>query len=638
MPLRTVRVPEGVEGIFARAEEVVSRFFSERTDDPTRGTIEIYGERYVLVRAASLSVEFFDLVRDLYGPSREGESQEFARNILFDLAHAVGKSDAKNFHTRMGLVDPIARMSAGPVHFSHAGWAFVDIADASRPVPGPDFYLLYDHPYSFESAAWGSAGRKATFPVCIMNAGYSSGWCEESFNLTLVASEVLCRARGDEVCRFIMAPPDKLEAHVESYLDVRAASGVSRASYSVPDFFARKRMEEDLRQRFAEEMREREAAEAKLRQAHKLEAIGRLAGGIAHDFNNLMAIVIARASLLARKLPEGDRMRDELITITEAGERASALTKQLLAFSSAQVLKRDRISFDEAVRELTTLLAPILGEDVELDFTFGAPTSVVLGDRSQLEQVVTNLLVNARDAMPTGGRLCVRTDVILKVDAPRDVDAAARYVRLVVEDTGIGMDETTVARIFDPYFSTKLGQGTGLGLATVYGIVRQSGGHISVTSTVGIGTSFTVVLPECEGDAEVRPRAPRTERPRSRRRARLLLVEDHPEVRAALELTLADGEYDVTVADGPDAALALPDVLLAEIDVLVTDIVMPRMNGQALARALRERNPALHVLFVSGYSPDLALLESLPSARFLAKPFRPSELVHALSALREDED
>ena len=179
--MKTVRVPDGMSELFARAEEVVSRFFSERVDDPTRGTIQIHGERYVLLRAAALSVEFFDLVRSLYGEERREEADEFARAILFDLAHAVGRTDAENFHEQMQLSDPIAKLSAGPVHFAHAGWAFVDILPESRPTADDEFCLIYDHPYSFESDAWVRAGRSSTFPVCIMNAGYSSGWCEASF-------------------------------------------------------------------------------------------------------------------------------------------------------------------------------------------------------------------------------------------------------------------------------------------------------------------------------------------------------------------------------------------------------------------------------------------------------------------------
>jgi predicted hydrocarbon binding protein len=201
-----------MEPIFAIAEEAVSRFFQSRKEDPEHGTIEIFGERYILVRAASLSVEFFALVEQLFGAGRSTEANQFARNILFDLAHALGKSDARNFHRKMNLGDPIAKLSAGPVHFSHTGWAFVDISPESRPSPNDDFYLLFDHPYSFESDAWLRAGKAGQFPVCIMNAGWSSGWCEESFGVQLVSSEVMCRAKGDDVCRFIMAPPHRSKA------------------------------------------------------------------------------------------------------------------------------------------------------------------------------------------------------------------------------------------------------------------------------------------------------------------------------------------------------------------------------------------------------------------------------------------
>src|SRR5260221_6299601 len=171
--VKTVSVPESMRELFAAAEEVVSRFFRDRVDDPGRGTIEIHGERYVLLRGAALSVEFFDLVRSLYGPERRADADEFARTILFDLAHAIGRTDARNFHEQMNLTDPIARLSAGPVHFAHAGWAFVDILPESKPSPDADYCLVYDHPYSFESDAWVRNKRHSDVPVCIMNAGYS---------------------------------------------------------------------------------------------------------------------------------------------------------------------------------------------------------------------------------------------------------------------------------------------------------------------------------------------------------------------------------------------------------------------------------------------------------------------------------
>ena len=245
--LKTVRVPAEIEPIFAAAEEAVSRFFRSRKDDPEHGTIEILGERYILVRAASLSVEFFGLVEQLFGPGRENAADQFARNILFDLAHALGKSDARSFHGKMNLESPLAKLSAGPVIFSHTGWAFVDILPESRPLPNDDYYLIFDHPYSCESDAWLRAGKTRDFPVCIMNAGWSSGWCEQSFGVQVVSVEVMCRAKGDETCRFIMAPPKRIERYARAFDAARAGAPRAGGAYEIPDFFARKRAEEELR-------------------------------------------------------------------------------------------------------------------------------------------------------------------------------------------------------------------------------------------------------------------------------------------------------------------------------------------------------------------------------------------------------
>ncbi len=252
MPLKTVNVPPQVEPIFARAEEVVSEYFGDRTEDPSVGMIKIHKERYVLVRAASLSVEFFALVGRLLGEGKKQEADEFARNLLYDLAHSIGRSDAACFHEAMGLSDPIERLAAGPVLFAYSGWAFVDILPESTPSPDENYYLLYDHPYSFEAESWIEQGAATEFPVCIMNAGYSTGWCEASFGLTLVASEVLCRARGDPHCRFIMAPHERIEEHIARYMQAEPELAPKMRSYHVPDFFARKRLEEELRDSLAE--------------------------------------------------------------------------------------------------------------------------------------------------------------------------------------------------------------------------------------------------------------------------------------------------------------------------------------------------------------------------------------------------
>jgi signal transduction histidine kinase/CheY-like chemotaxis protein/predicted hydrocarbon binding protein len=247
MSLKTVKVPENIEPIFARMEPIVSSFFSSRIFKPEQGTIEIGDERYILVRGAALSVEFFAFVKRLFGAGRETEANEFARNMLFDFAHAIGKSDAESFHAKMHLDDPIARLSAGPIHFAHTGWALVDILPESHPSADKDYYLIYDHPYSFEADAWLRHKRSSDTPVCIMNAGYSSGWCEASFGISLVTVEILCRAAGDHTCRFIMAPPESIAQRVEQYVKHRHDKVSRLLAGNLPDFFNRKLAEERFR-------------------------------------------------------------------------------------------------------------------------------------------------------------------------------------------------------------------------------------------------------------------------------------------------------------------------------------------------------------------------------------------------------
>lgn len=217
--LNTVKVPQQFEAIFQRAQEYVSDYFSIRKQDPSKGSIEIFDQRYILIRAASMSVDFFEIIKEMLKGCGEENAAEMTRNLLFDIAHAVGKMDARSFHQKMGVYDPIEKLSAGPIHFAYTGWAFVDISAESKPTPDKQYYLLYDHPFSFEADAWEKSGKKTSSCVCTMNAGYSSGWCEQSFGIPLVASEIMCKARGDGACRFIMAHPEKIEQYINDYLD-----------------------------------------------------------------------------------------------------------------------------------------------------------------------------------------------------------------------------------------------------------------------------------------------------------------------------------------------------------------------------------------------------------------------------------
>ncbi len=645
MTLKTVRVPEAIAAPFAAVEDLVSRFFRERSDDPQHGTIEIFGERYLLVRAASLSVEFFALVADLYGPGREREADEFSRNILFDLAHALGKSDARNFHAKMGLADPIARLSAGPIHFAHAGWAFVDIDARSHPAPGRDYYLLYDHPYSFEADAWLRAGKKRDFAACLMNAGYSSGWCEESFGVELVATEVTCRAKGDPQCRFIMAHPEDVEQRVREYFAREGGAGPQAAgAVQIPDFFARKRIEEELRrardelearvdERTAElrrsnellrrEIEERQQIEKQLLQTQKLDALGRFAGGIAHDFNNLTAVVAANAELIARRVPAGDPLRAFVDEILAAGRHAAVLTHRLLAFSRAQVITHEVVDVARVVRDLARMLGRVIGEDVTLELAVDDDTGCTHADRGQLEQIVMNLTVNARDAMlPNGGTLSIETKTAM-LDGTHASEAGVppgKYVVLSVADTGSGMSDEVLSHLFDPFFTTKTGgHGTGLGLSTVYGIVKQAGGGIRVESGPARGSRFDVYLPRVAPSRPPAAADPATQRGGNEA---VLLVEDQEPLRRSVSAMLSDLGYRVHEAVDAAEALRILREPGSDINLLITDVIMPRMRGPELAKVALAERPALRVLFVSGFVDDVSTLsvgERRPA--FLAKPF-----------------
>jgi two-component system cell cycle sensor histidine kinase/response regulator CckA len=640
MTIKTARVPAALEDVFARAEEAVAGYFRDRRDDPEHGTIEVFGERYVLVRAASLSVEFFALVRELLGSGRTAEADEFSRNILYDLAHAIGRSDARRLHSRMNLVDPVARLAAGPTHFAHTGWAFVDIDPRSHPVPSDEYLLVFDHPYSFEADAWLEHHERPDFPVCIMGAGYASGWCQESFDVRLVAAEVLCRARGDEACRFVMAPPSRIEARVEEWQEERPPDGARRRSYQIPNFFARKRIEEELRrardelerrvaertadleqanQRLQDEIRVREQVEDELLRSARLEAVGRLAGGIAHDFNNLMGVVIGQASMLEHTVPEGSPLIAVAREIRTTGQQAAQLTQQLLSLSRAQIHNREPVDLSTAVRSTLELLERLLAENIRLRTDLAPNAGVVRIDRGQLTQVVMNLVLNARDAMPDGGALTIRT-----APAGGRADEAASWAVLEVSDTGAGMDERTAARAFEPFFSTKPA-GTGLGLPTVQRIVAGVGGSVALDSAPGVGTTFRVrlrcVVPEASGVEAAEAGVPRG-------RETILVVEDQPSLRAMIARMLEALGYVVRVASDPAAALQDAASGAPPIDLLLSDVVLPQMNGRQLADRLRAGRPGLKVLFISGYPDDDVLRHGVEGGRMelLAKPFTADQL------------
>ena len=247
--LETVRVPPELEPLFAEAQQFVSDYFRTLHADPSHGTITIGGQRYILVRAASMSVEFFATIMHLYSDKGETAARGVARSLLYDLAYAIGAADARAFHRAFDVGDPIAKLSSGPIHFAHTGWASVHILPQSRPAADQSFQLIYDHPYSFEADAWLTTEHVVDFPVCVMSAGYSAGWCTESFGISLVAVEICCRARGDDACRFVMAPPETITDVITTYLEGSPQVAVAPTDYEIPGFFSRKRAEDELRER-----------------------------------------------------------------------------------------------------------------------------------------------------------------------------------------------------------------------------------------------------------------------------------------------------------------------------------------------------------------------------------------------------
>jgi signal transduction histidine kinase len=393
--------------------------------------------------------------------------------------------------------------------------------------------------------------------------------------------------------------------------------------------------QQTLEQRVEDRTAELHRTEDQLRQAQKLEAIARLAGGIAHDFNNLLTIVIGQSDLLLEELPESATGRAELQQIKRAGERAASLTHQLLAFSRQQVLEPKLLDLNEVLRGVEPMIGRLVGEDVDITLDLHSGLGTVRADHGQLEQVVMNLVVNARDALPEGGKLTVETaDVVLDehyCDQHPGV-APGPYVMLAVSDNGLGMDEATQSRIFEPFFTTKdLGKGTGLGLSMVFGIVKQSGGHIWMYSERGQGTTFKLYFPRQEEAPQAPTAAPAPAAPVVAHET-ILLVEDDADVRKVTSLILGRAGYHVLEAASPGEALLIAEQHPVTIHLLLTDVIMPKMNGREVAERVRAMRPQISVVFTSGYTDDVVLHHGVldSGVHFVEKPVTSDRLLQKL--------
>jgi len=371
---------------------------------------------------------------------------------------------------------------------------------------------------------------------------------------------------------------------------------------------------------------EQRQLEEKFRQAQKMEAVGRLSGGVAHDFNNLLGVIIGYAEFLQESLEAENTLRGSVDEILKAGKRAASLTRQLLAFSRQQVLDPKVIDLNAVVSDMDKMLRRLIGEDIDLSTVLGADLGRIKADQGQLEQVLMNLVVNARDAMPQGGKLLIHTENMIMDQAfirryPYPVQPGP-YVCLTVSDTGIGMDAETKARAFEPFFTTKeKGKGTGLGLSMVYGVVKQSGGYIDIESSPGVGTTFKIYLPRVEEAAKTehssKPAASFTGN------ETILVAEDEASLRSLTRATLEQCGYRVLEAKDGVEALEVSDGHEGAIDLLLTDMVMPGMGGRALAQELTRRRPEIRVAYMSGYTGQSVGSQGPvdPGSVFLMKPF-----------------
>jgi signal transduction histidine kinase/ActR/RegA family two-component response regulator len=446
------------------------------------------------------------------------------------------------------------------------------------------------------------------------------------------------RAQGKSIgvlsmarCGAETAPLDQADVRFLRCLADHAALALSNA-----------RLLADAQRELAERRRTEEAllrTEEQLRQAQKMEAIGRLAGGVAHDFNNLLSVVLSYSHLLLDDLAATDPMRADLEEIKKAGERGADLTRQLLAFSRQQVIEPRILDLNHVVESMDKMIRRLIGEDIELKTSPGRELGRVVTDPGHIEQVILNLVVNARDAMPDGGTLTIETG-----NAELD-EAYARehlgvtpgaHVMLAISDSGSGMDRATQERIFEPFFTTKeKGKGTGLGLSTVFGIVKQSGGSIWVYSEPGNGTTFKVYLPRTDETATALGRAVRLTTVRGSET--ILLVEDDDPLRVVACGILRKNGYRVLDARSGGEALLLCERLEQPIDLLLTDVVMPQMSGRELARRLTRLRPDLRVLYMSGYTEDAVVHQRVLDAgiTLLQKPITPDVLLHKVRELLE---
>ncbi|UJR81888.1 ATP-binding protein [Sandaracinus amylolyticus] len=500
-----VRVAGDLAPLFAQVGATMRERFRQIDIDPARAMIGIGGERYLLVRASSLATDFLDTLVQLYADRGEREALSIARGFLFDIAHTIGLHDARSMHEQLRSNEPLEKLAGGPIRFAYTGWGQVEIRPESRPIADDDFFLLHAHPYSFEAASFIASGRSSDVPVCIMGAGYSSGWCEASFGLELTAVEVACKARGDDECLFVMAPPHRIADQIRERFGGERGGALRESAIDIPTYFERKRVEEELHHSI-ERLRE---AQEELVRKERLATVGLLVSGVAHEVNTPLGVAVTAMGVVGEEMSalralfeRNDLTKGALRAFLERGGQAAEMVRSNLERAAAEITKFKRVSVDhsseeprridvgEYVRQTLDSLRPLvrraaLDVRVHTEGDLGCVTCP-----GALAQIVTNFVTNTimHGARGDGSRTAV--EITIWRPTPRTVS-------LVYRDDGRGMSEATRAQAFQPFFTTTRGAGgTGLGLYVVQSLVADTlGGRVTLESELGGGTTLSVVFP-----------------------------------------------------------------------------------------------------------------------------------------------
>ncbi|WP_372369001.1 response regulator [Candidatus Uabimicrobium sp. HlEnr_7] len=577
----TIQVPDKMKGLFQVAQNTVGEYFRKIEFDPRRALITVEDERYLLVRASSLSFGFLESIQRLYEDRGQEKALQIGLDFLFDISHVIGIEDAKNFHEKMCVEDPLSKLSAGPIHFAYTGWAFVEILKESNPVPNDGFYLKYRHPYSFEASSWIRAEKKAQKPICIMNAGYSSGWCEQSFGIPLTAVEISCRAQGDEHCTFVMAPPHKISEYIHEKQ--------SSHSYHIPVFLDRKVAEEKLKN-----------AKKKLEQANEMKSL--FLANMSHEIRTPMNAIVGFCDLLEdTKL--NTEQQNYIRIIKNSSDLLISLIDDLLDMSVIEFgkvkLREVKVDINTVVNQLVQLLQPQF-QKKSLHFTYNflneAPC-VLLGDHVRIQQIFLNLLNNAIKFTPKNGKISLEIFFVDKDDFV--------VLNAVVEDNGIGIPTNKYKQIFERFSRVDMSfnrsfDGAGLGLAIVKHLVEYMEGSIKVESQEKKGSRFIfhIKLPKISSREEefVNEIKQELEVPEN---TSVLIVEDDSTNQKILELILHYHHYKIDIANNGKEAVA--KIQQKNYDIVLMDISMPKMNGLDATREIRRLGFSMPIIALTAH-------------------------------------